>query len=190
LPAIDLELIMFVFFSAGAIFSAILAVEHKEIVYAAFSFGFVSAYVAGLYLLLNSLFLAVVQLAVFTGAISVLIIFGVLLIKREKGVSGETTASLRRRVLGFLLAASFVLLTFLLIMQFPWPDAPPPANIGQASSLQGLSLSLWGMYALAVDLVGVFLLSSIMGSVVLLKKEKEETVAQYTQGKSSGREKV
>jgi hypothetical protein len=46
------------------------------------------------------------------------------------------------------------------------------------------------MYALAVDLVGVFLLSSIMGSVVLLKKEKEETVAQYAQGKSGGREKV
>ncbi len=166
LPAIDLELIMFVFFSAGAIFSAILAVEHKEIVYAAFSFGFVSAYVAGLYLLLNSLFLAVVQLAVFTGAISVLIIFGVLLIKREKGVSAEPTASPRRRVLGFLLTASFVLLTFYLIMQFPWPDTPPAANVARASSLQELSLSLWGMYALAVDLVGVFLLSSIMGSVV------------------------
>jgi len=188
LPAIDLELIMFIFFSAGAIFSAILAVEHKEIVYAAFSFGFVSAYVAGLYLLLNSLFLAVVQLAVFTGAISVLIIFGVLLIKREKGVSAEPTASLRRRIIGFLLAASFVLLTFVLIMQFPWPDAPPLANIDQASSLQALSASLWVMYALAVDLVGVFLLSSIMGSVLLLKREKEETVAQYSQGKGGRRE--
>lgn len=190
MPAIDIEMVLFIFFSAGSIFSAILAVEHKEIVYAAFSFGFVSAYVAGLYLLLNSPFLAVVQLAVFTGAISVLIIFGVLLIKREKGVSAEPIASFPRRILGFLLASSFVLLTFFLIMQFPWPDAPPIANIGKASSLQELSVSLWGMYALAVDLVGVFLLSSIMGSVVLLKKEKEETVAQYSQGKSERREKV
>jgi NADH-quinone oxidoreductase subunit J len=181
---------MFIFFSAGAIFSAILAVEHKEIVYAAFSFGFVSAYVAGLYLLLNSLFLAVVQLAVFTGAISVLIIFGVLLIKRESGVSAEPMASVRRRVLGFLLAASFVILTFVLVMQYPWPDAPPASNIQSASSLQGLSLSLWGMYALAVDLVGVFLLSSIMGSVVLLKKEKEEAIAQYSQAKNEARGKA
>jgi NADH-quinone oxidoreductase subunit J len=179
---------MFIFFSAGAIFSAILAVEHKEIVYAAFSFGFVSAYVAGLFLLLNSLFLAVVQLAVFTGAISVLIIFGVLLIKREKGVSAEPTASLRRRVLGFLIAASFVLLTLALIMQYPWPDTIPLASLNNAGSLQALSASLWVMYALAVDLLGVFLLSSIMGSVALLKKEKEEAIAQYSQGKSAGRE--
>jgi NADH:ubiquinone oxidoreductase subunit 6 (subunit J) len=131
-----------------------------------------------------------VQLAVFTGAISVLIIFGVLLIKREKGVSVEPTASFTRRVLGFLLAASFVLLTYVLIMQFPWPDAPPVANISEASSLQALSASLWVMYALAVDLVGVFLLSSIMGSVLLLKKEKEETVTQYSQGRGSGRDEV
>jgi hypothetical protein len=44
------------------------------------------------------------------------------------------------------------------------------------------------MYALAVDLVGVFLLSSIMGSVILLKREKEETVAQFSQGKGGRRE--
>jgi NADH:ubiquinone oxidoreductase subunit 6 (subunit J) len=175
---------MFVFFSAGSIFSAILAVGHKEIVYAAFSFGFTSAYVAGLFLLLNALYLAVVQLAVFTGAISVLIIFGVLLIKRERGISAEPIASLSRRVVGLLLASSIVLLTFVLIIQFPWPDAPPVGNIASSSSLQELSFSLWGMYALAVDLVGVFMFSSIVGSVALLEKEKQETVAQYRQTNS------
>jgi NADH:ubiquinone oxidoreductase subunit 6 (subunit J) len=179
-----LEFVIFIFFSAGSILSAILAVEHKEIVYAAFSFGFTSAYVAGLFLLLNALYLAVIQLAVFTGAISVLIIFGVLLIKREKGLSSEPIASLKRRVIGLLLASSIVLLAFIFIIQVPWPDAPPAGNI-DLSSIQNLSLWLWGMYALAVDLVGVFLFSSIIGSVALLKREKEEAVAQYRQATSS-----
>nr|MDO8098409.1 NADH-quinone oxidoreductase subunit J [Candidatus Njordarchaeota archaeon] len=184
---IDLEMIMFMFFSAGAIFSAVLAVEHGEIVYAAFSFGFASAYVAGIFLLLDALYLAVIQLAIFTGAISVLIIFGVLLIKREKrGLSAEPTASPKRRAVGFSLASSIVLLAFVLIMQVPWPDAPPESNLIHASSLEELSLSLWGIYALAVNLVGVFLLSSIIGCVVLLRKEKDETVIQYRQ-KSGGR---
>ena len=188
MPTIDLEMVLFIFFSAGTIFSAILAVEHKEIVYAAFSFGFTSAYVAGLFLLLNALYLAVIQLAVFTGAISVLIIFGVLLIKREKGLSAELMSSLRRKIVGLLIASSFAVLAFIMIIQFPWPNAPPAGNIDLSSSMPGLSLSIWGMYALAVDLVGVFLFSSIIGSVVLLKREKQETVAQYRgNGEKGGR---
>ena len=94
-----------------------------------------SSVIAGLYLLLDAPFLAMVQMAVYTGAISVLIIFGVLLIRREEDRSLGPYPSVSRSLLGILIAASISSLMVLIAIQFKWESTIPPGNYEQAKDV-------------------------------------------------------
>ena len=165
-----------------AIALAILALEYHDIVYAAFFFGIMSAIVAGLYLLLDAPFISMIQMAVYTGAISVLIIFGVLLIRREEDIPLEPLPTTRRSLLGILIAASVAGLMALATIQFAWtawPQTIPPGNYEQAKDLGVLAQEIWGRYVLPVELIGLALLTALVGGVAILRKEKIERIAAY-----------
>lgn len=179
---IDIELLEFVALSILAIALAILALEYHDIVYAAFFFGIMSTIVAGLYLLLDAPFISMIQMAVYTGAISVLIIFGVLLIRREEDIPLEPLPTARRSLLGILIAVSVAGFMVLATVQFAWtawPQTIPPGNYEQAKDLGVLAQEIWGRYVLPVELIGLALLTALVGGVAILRKEKIERIAAY-----------
>lgn len=132
--------------------------------------------VAGLYLLLDAPFIAMIQMAVYTGAISVLIIFGVLLIRREADKPLEPYPTAKRTLLGILIAASVAGLMALVAIQFSWPSTE---NYEQAKDLGTLAQAIWGRYVLPVELIGLALLTAMIGGVALLRREKIESIAAY-----------
>jgi NAD(P)H-quinone oxidoreductase subunit 6 len=79
-----LEQAEFIAVAVVVLLLAYLALEHKEITYSVFFFGFMAAAVSGFFLLLDAPFLVGIQIAVYTGGISALIIFGVLLLPRAQ----------------------------------------------------------------------------------------------------------
>ena len=121
----------------------LLALEHKEIVYAAFFFGFMASFVAGFFLLLEAPFIAGMQIAVYTGGISALIIFAVLLLPRAQDSSLETFASGRKRQVGLLLAALVVVLSGVLAFIFPWAESFDEPFIEISNNLNELAMWLW-----------------------------------------------
>lgn len=135
-----------------------------------------SVIVAGLYLLLDAPFIAMIQMAVYTGAISVLIIFGVLLIRREADKPLEPYPTAKRTLLGILIAASVAGLMALVAIQFSWPSTE---NYEQAKDLGTLAQAIWGRYVLPVELIGLALLTAMIGGVALLRREKIESIAAY-----------
>ncbi|MCK5152345.1 MAG: NADH-quinone oxidoreductase subunit J, partial [Candidatus Thorarchaeota archaeon] len=103
-PVLDLfEQFEFFLIAALVLALAYLALEHKDIVYAVFFFGFMASAVAGFFLLLDAPYIAGMQIAVYTGGISALIIFGVLLLPRAQDSSLETFATGRVRTIGLIL---------------------------------------------------------------------------------------
>jgi len=172
-------LLEFAALSILAIALAILALEYHDIVYAAFFFGIMSSIVAGLYLLLDAPFIAMIQMAVYTGAISVLIIFGVLLIRREEDQPLEPYPTTKRTILGILTAAAVAGLMALAAVQFTWPSTIPSGNYEQAKDLSVLAQAIWGRYVLPTVLLGLALLTAMVGGVALLRKEKIERIAAY-----------
>ena len=135
-----------------------------------------SVIVAGLYLLLDAPFIAMIQMTVYTGAISVLIIFGVLLIRREADKPLEPYPTAKRTLLGILIAASVAGLMALVAIQFSWPSTE---NYEQAKDLGTLAQAIWGRYVLPVELIGLALLTAMIGGVALLRREKIESIAAY-----------
>ncbi len=138
-----------------------------------------SVIVAGIYLLLDAPFIAMIQMAVYTGAISVLIIFGVLLIRREADQPLEPYPTTQRTLLGILIAAAVAGLMALGAIQFAWPSTIAPGNYEQAKDLGTLAQEIWGRYVLPVELIGLALLTAMVGGVALLRREKIERIAAF-----------
>jgi len=82
LDVLDLELIVF-WFLAGLILAAAWAVVNgNDIVHSVVWLSTVFLLTAGLFILAEAEFLAIIQVLVYVGAISVVIIFGIMLTKR------------------------------------------------------------------------------------------------------------
>ncbi len=157
-----------------------LALEHKDIVYAAFFFGVMASFVAGLFLLLEAPFIAGMQIAVYTGGISALIIFGVLLLPRAQDRTLEVLPSPRARKIGLLLSAFVMAMSGGLALVFPWSTDIPQGMPEYAQSLQGLAEWLWQSHGLYVQIIALIILTTLVGTLALMKMEKAETLKDIT----------
>ncbi len=168
------EQIEFLAIASIVIILAYLALEHRDIVYAAFFFGFMASFVAGLFLLLEAPFIAGMQIAVYTGGISALIVFAILLIPRAQDSSLETFASPRRRRIGLVLSGIVILLSAGLALIFPWYDTFAPDMPPLEMNMELLSQWLWSEHAIYVQIAALILLTSIVGAIAILKMDKAE----------------
>ena len=168
------EPIEFLLIAGVVLVLAYLALEHKEIVYAAFFFGFMASFVAGFFLLLEAPFIAGMQIAVYTGGISALIIFAVLLLPRAQDSSLETFASAKKRRLGLLVAALVVMLSGVLAFIFPWAESFDTSFIEISNNLNELAMWLWADNGIYVQMVALIMVTSLVGAIALLKMDKAE----------------
>jgi NADH:ubiquinone oxidoreductase subunit 6 (subunit J) len=168
------EQVEFLLIAGIVLVLAYLALEHKEIVYAAFFFGFMASFVAGFFLLLEAPFIAGMQIAVYTGGISALIIFAVLLLPRAQDSSLETFASKRKRRIGLMVAAIVAALSGILALLFPWAESFNEAFVTISQDLDGLAQWIWNQNGIYVQMVALIMITSLVGAIALLKMEKAE----------------
>jgi NADH-quinone oxidoreductase subunit J len=77
------ELFVFLFLAASALISAMLVISSREIVHSVIALATCFISVACMYVMLNAEFVAIVQIFVYVGAVVVVILFGIMLTKRE-----------------------------------------------------------------------------------------------------------
>jgi NADH-quinone oxidoreductase subunit J len=125
---------------------------------------------AGLYLLLNAQFVAVVQAIIYAGAIVVLFLFVVMLLGMERA---EETPDLRRYqwIVG-------VLLGVLLLAGVVWALIPAQAEtvpaLARTDNVRQVGEALLTRFAIPFEMTSVVLLVAIIGAVVLAKKRLED----------------
>lgn len=168
------EQVEFLLIAGIVLVLAYLALEHKEIVYAAFFFGFMASFVAGFFLLLEAPFIAGMQIAVYTGGISALIIFAVLLLPRAQDSSLETFPSKRKRRIGLMVAAVVASLSGILALLFPWAESFNEAFVSISQDLDGLAQWLWHENGIYVQMIALIMITSLVGAITLLKMDKAE----------------
>ena len=171
------EQVEFILIAGIVLVLAYLALEHKEIVYAAFFFGFMASLVAGFFLLLEAPFIAGMQIAVYTGGISALIIFAVLLLPRAQDSSLEEFASGRKRKAGLLLSGLVATLSASLALVFPWSETFDEIVVDMSQDLGALAYWLWVENGIYVQMVALIMITSLIGAIALLKMEKAEQIS-------------
>jgi len=148
------------------ILTAILSLESRELMYGAMSLAASFLGIAGLFILLNATFLAMLQILVFVGAIAVLILFTVMLVRRDKWIKD---GNIRTRLLGLVTA---VILSLGLIF------------VGMISNLNNwfandviisfidIGNDMILNYSLVLNILAVVLGVSIIGALTMAKLDK------------------
>jgi NADH-quinone oxidoreductase subunit J len=161
------EAIAFYILAGMVLAGALIVVNSRNVVYAAVSLIPVLLGVAGFYVLLHAEFLAVVQILIYAGGVTVLILFVVLLTEGATGVRRRQ----RNEQVPMALVASGVLAAVLLVLygRTTWPRAPaelPAYNPGAVGE------SLFGPYVLVFVVVGIVILAVLVGAIVVARREE------------------
>ena len=155
-----------------ALFSAVMVVSVRNLIHAALWLIATFFTVAALFLLMEAEFISLAQVLIYVGAISILILFAIML---TRDVEGEITQILYRRwwVGGLVAAALFGLLIAPTVFNHTWKLAPPTAD-GQptpvASTIE-IGTAFLREYLLPFEVASVLLLVALIGAIVIAAEE-------------------
>ncbi|MDG6926522.1 MAG: NADH-quinone oxidoreductase subunit J [Nitrososphaerota archaeon] len=166
---VDLTDIVFVGMSVVVVGGAISALEAREIVYGAIGLAFSFFGVAGLFFLLDAPFVAVFQITVYVGAVAVLILFTVMLVREGRWMRDSLSST--GRLVGVLTA---VVLAVSLALAFAASSLLKTAEQATAPSFTGIGQYIAVQYAPALELLGLVLAAAILGAMMLAKVERKD----------------
>jgi len=166
--ASSIQQICFLVLSAAVLLGALGVVLLPNIVYSAFLLGGEFLSVAGLYLLLNTSFVAAAQVLVYVGAVNVLILFAIMLVNRKENLAAIPGLALRRVLSGAVCGGLFLLLLRVAFVT-PWA-LPGPLPVGEEATIR-IGEHLFSDYLLPFELASVLLLMAMIGAIVLARRD-------------------
>ncbi len=165
-----LDQIVFYFFAALAIVSAILVVTRRNVVQSAIFLVTALLATAGIFLSLNAEFLFIVQVILYAGGIMVLFVFVIMLINMD--VSLHQVQFNKQWFVGIVIAlavgAQLVLALVVSESKVSF-GIPAPASALQPST-QLVGKVLFNEYMLPFEIASILLLVAMIGAVVMAKK--------------------
>jgi NADH-quinone oxidoreductase subunit J len=164
------EFIAFLGLSLVAIAGGILMLNLTEVVHMVVALVFTFVSIAGLYVLLSAEFVAVVQILIYSGAITIIMLFGIMLTRHDD--ESESRASTARKVFVFLGVAAFAVAVYLGIYDLQ-SLGEQAANLHKNNTEQ-IGIALYSKYVIPFELTSVVLLVALVGAIILAKKEDHE----------------
>ena len=166
--------LLFYAFAAVTVVGSLLVVGQRNPIYSVLAIIFSFFGLAGLYVLLEAPFVAVVQIIIYAGAIMVLFLFVVMLLNVPREDAGEERLS---RPLPARLGA---LLAILLAGELLWALWHMPGGenlVGQQtagiSSVRELGRVLFTDYMFAFEVTSILIIVAMVGAVILARKVGE-----------------
>lgn len=169
--------VAFIVVSAIAVVSAFRVVTAAKIMHAALWLGLTFLMLAGVFLLIGAEFLAAAQVLIYVGAITTIILFGIMLSEaaevRGRGaaplpVRRDDASLFRRIVLPALAVLAFVGVMVVVYSQVSWPDAP--AGLG-GDTVRMIGRALFTDFIIPFELAAVLLLIALIGAIVIAVRD-------------------
>jgi NADH-quinone oxidoreductase subunit J len=168
--AFDLSDLVFVLLASITVITSILALQAKELIYGAIALGISFIGIAGFFVFLDAPYLAMLQIAVYVGAVVVLILFTIMLVRREateeildRPEAGEGTVGLW---LAGLLAVAIAGVAALAGPSLP--STPPTGEL----PVSALGLVLSTEYPIPLVILALLISAALLGALVLAKVER------------------
>ena len=120
--------------------------------------------VAGLYITLSADFVAVAQVLIYAGAISILLIFAIMLTPR----AGRDNAETFLQIPGLLLAGLVTFTIAFISLETDWSIAE---RGGFEETASAIGEALLSKYVLPFEMASVLLLVAMLGAIVLVRPE-------------------
>jgi len=157
--------LLFLGFAGMTILGGFLAVELKNIFHNALFLGMSLLGVAGLFILLGSEFLALVQILVYVGAILIAILFAIM-ITPALSLKDQPRNKIKQ-ILGALTSLGFTgILLFLLLTALPLTWKKQITTTQDVFHIKKLGELLISEHALPFEIISVLLLITILGALL------------------------
>lgn len=163
----ELKEIIFIMIALTTVVSGWLVVSLKNIIHSAFALLVTFFGVAGLFVYLGADFLAATQILIYIGGVMILVLFAIMLSEKVYNV----TLFQKARILPALLVLGAIpYILFRVIMEASW-NIRTGGGETMGPTTETIGRLLLGEYLLPFEVMSVLLLSALVGSVVLIRKE-------------------
>jgi NADH:ubiquinone oxidoreductase subunit 6 (subunit J) len=156
--------VAFVALAVVAVGGAVSALEAKEIIYGAVGLATSFFGVASLFFLLDSPFVAVFQITVYVGAVAVLLLFTVMLVREGRWFGDSMGPAARAAAVVTVIA-----LVASLVSSFIAASFSTASEQATAPSFVGIGQLLTGQYAPALEVMALVLAAAVLGAITLAK---------------------
>ena len=155
--------------------SSIFVVSSRNVFHSAIFLVLALFGVAGIFVLLEAPFLAAAQVLIYVGAVSMLMIFAVMLTARIADASLHHTNE--QVGTGFIVSAGLLVVILYSLWKTPFAVSPDAVTEGAGKTLGQLLLT---KFVLPFEIVSVLLLGALIGAVVIAKKDPSTTPERET----------
>jgi NADH:ubiquinone oxidoreductase subunit 6 (subunit J) len=149
--------------------------------------------VAGIYFYLGSMFLTLMQVLIYVGAICIVLVFGIMVGYTPTEVAEKAIKDWRNKFLAVMSAVTAFILILICVMKTHW--VPAATQNGDFSAVH-LGHEFLYTYCLGFELISVILLIAIVGAIILAREgtgktiidppaEKQTTAVQKEEGEAS-----
>ena len=148
--------------------SALMMVMNKNIFHSALFMVVSFIGVAATYVMLQADYLAAVQILVYAGAITIFIVFGIMLTVR--GNMNQTNLFSKSAGLAGLVSLALIAILSLMIVKTKWPIStatPPEDTVGQIADL------MLTKFVVPFEVAAILLLVALLGAVIIAKEVKK-----------------
>jgi NADH-quinone oxidoreductase subunit J len=167
-----LDTILFFVFALVSVVTSVAMITRSNPVISALFLVLNFASLAGLYLTLNAQFIAVTQVIVYAGAIMVLFLF-VLMLLRPENEQKFLQANAKSKIFAMFIAlVVFIQLVYMIF--FARPSQNISKNLAksvEAGTIESIGRELFTHYVVPFEAAGFLLLAATIGALVLAKKK-------------------
>ena len=166
---------LFFLFGAGAVIGALLMVTRRNPVSAVILLVAVFFSLSGLFLLLGAHYIAAINIILYAGAIMVLFLFVIMLLKLGHAIWNDMRGPLGGLVGGSIVVAFLGLLARRLFEGASIAARPASDALQTATAEHGVigvvARPLFTEYAVVLEVTGVLLLAAMVGTIYLARKD-------------------
>lgn len=168
--------VAFYVFGILAVVLALATILHKNIFKSATFLAGMLFCLAALFVTLDAEFLAVVQVLVYIGAITMLIVFAIMLTTR---INDETKQRFNsQRWISSLAALGFLGLIISVVLKGGWGNVVTESGALPADMLGAIGKALLSDFILPFDIVSVLLLVALIGALHIAKQDDRKPYVQ------------
>jgi len=157
---------LFVVFAGTMLLAALLVVTMRDIIRCGLAMIVCFVALAGIYVIVGAPLVAAAQVLVYIGAISVLILFAIMLTETKSAPSRLVFQT--QAVPAAVAAVLLVVVTVLAIIATDWREVGERIHV----ATDELATVLFASWVLPFEIVGVLLLAAVIGGVFLAKRER------------------
>jgi NADH-quinone oxidoreductase subunit J len=157
---------LFVVFSGTMLLAALLVVTMRDIIRCGLAMMVCFGALAGIYVMVGAPLVAAAQVLVYIGAISVLILFAIML--TESKLAPSRLVFQTQAAPAALAAVLLAIVSVLAILATDWGELAERVNV----ATRDVAKVLFSEWVLPFEVVGVLLLAAVIGGVFLAKRER------------------